>query len=269
MNEQEYEKMSGLEKVYWWHIGRRAIIRVILKKYFSGWPSYDDCSAPSVRGWPRQEKNPPLLLDLGCGTGGNAILLKEFGEIIGADSSPTALKIAQKTTGFSKLILINETRLPFEDNIFDCVTLLDVLEHIKNDDDTISECRRVLKPGGSLILTVPAYQWLFSGHDEALDHKRRYLMKNFTKQLSNVGFRVCFKSYAITFLFPLMALYRLTERIFKRKQKSSYVMFPESINNFFISLLKMEALAFKIGSSFPFGTSIIICAKKQLKPPRR
>ena len=94
-------------------------------------------------------------------------------------------------------------------------------------------------------------------------------MKNLTEQLSDAGFRIYFKSYAITFLFPLMALYRLTERVFKRKQKASYVLFPESINNFFILLLKIEALAFKIGASFPFGTSIIMCARKQLKPPRR
>ena len=226
--------MKELEEVYWWHVGRRAIIRVILKKYFSILS--------------QQEKNCPLLLDFGCGTGGNALLLKEFGEIIGADSSPTALKIAQKT-GFPKLVLVNETRLPFENNTFDCVTLLDVLEHIENDDDALSECRRILKPGGSLILTVPAYQWLFSGHDEALDHKRRYLMKNLTKQISDACFHIYFKSYAITFLFPLMALYRIIERIFKHKQKASYIIFPESINNFFISLLKIEALAFKIGAS--------------------
>jgi len=248
MNEPEYQKLKELEETYWWHIGRRAIIKVVLKKYF------DELS--------RQKKDLPLLLDLGCGTGGNAALLKEFGEIIGADSSPTALKIAQKAD-FSKLIAIhNEARLPFENNTFDCVTLLDVLEHIENDDDAISECRRVLKPGGSLILTVPAYQWLFSGHDEALNHKRRYLMKNLTKQISGAGFRIYFKSYAITFLFPIMALYRFIERIFKRKQKASYVMFPKLINNFFVVLLKIEALAFKIGASFPFGTSIIIYAKK-------
>src|SRR3989344_1324367 len=187
MNEPEYRKMKELEEVYWWHVGRRAIIRAVLKKYLSGH---------------KQEKKPALLLDLGCGTGGNACLLKEFGEVIGADNSAMALKIA-RTADFSKLTLIEKNRLPFEDNSFDCLTLLDVLEHIENDNDALSKCRRVLKQDGLLILTVPTYQWLFSGPDEALNHKRRYLMKNLSKQLSGAGFNICFKSYAITFLFPL------------------------------------------------------------------
>lgn len=247
MNEREYEKMNELEKVYWWHIGRRAIIRAILKKYF--------------RASAHQNEDRPLLLDLGCGTGGNASLLKEFGDIIGVDNSPIALKIAIKS-GFTKLIPINGARLPFKNNTFDCVAILDVLEHIKNDNGAISECKRVLKSDGFVILTVPAYQWLFSGHDEALNHKRRYLMKNLIRKMSDAGFQIHFRSYAITFLFPLMAIYRLIEKISKRKQKASYVIFPGSINNLFILLLKIEALAFKIGISFPFGTSIIICAKK-------
>lgn len=247
MNEQEYKKMRDLEAVYWWHVGRRAIIGTILKKHLS----MSSC----------QDKNRPLLLDLGCGTGGNADLLKNFGEVIGADSSPEAIKFA-KNSGFSELVLVEEARLPFKNNTFDCVALLDVLEHIKNDEDILRECLRVLKLNGSLILTVPAYQWLFSGHDEALNHKRRYLMKNLIRQLSKAGFHISFKSYGITFLFPLMVLYRIIERIFKREQKASYLILPAFINNSFILLLKSESLLLKTGIKFPFGLSIIICAKK-------
>lgn len=245
MNPEEYGRMKNLEKTYWWHVGRRFIIRAMLKKYFNGANE--------------QEKS---ILDIGCGTGGNAMLLKEFGTVMGLDDSKEALRLAQGEGGFSKLVLGEINKLPFDENVFDCITLLDVLEHVNDEKLALDECKRVLKPGGGLIITVPAYQWLWSGHDEALHHKRRYSMAELKNKLKQAGFEIVFKTYAVSALFLAIAFYRYLDKIMGRKQESSYVIFNPIINNLFIFLLRIEALIFKLGLALPFGTSIVIIAKK-------
>lgn len=246
MNLQEYEKMKKLESFYWWHIGRRSIIHTIMQKYFNRSANHNEC----------------IILDAGCGTGGNLIILKKFGKVIGIDESPDALQLASKE-GFSKLVLGEVTKLPFLDNLFDCVALFDVLEHIEDDESALRECSRVLKPRGAFILTVPAYQWLWSGHDEVLNHKRRYTKYEIIQKIKKAGFDIRFASYAITLLFPLMALYRLLKRRLINKKETSYVMFPRSINSLFIVLLRVETIALRFGIIFPFGMSVIVYAEKQ------
>lgn len=245
MQSHNFKELKFFEQKYWWHVGRRFIIEIILSKFYS-------------------KNNIPerKILEVGCGTGGNGRVLSQFGELVGLDNSAEALNLASGQ-GFSKLVLGQAANLPFGNGEFDLVAMLDVLEHIDDTKSVLSECHRALVAKGGLLLTVPAYQWLWSGHDEALGHKRRYRIDRLTTEIAAVGFDVVSKSYIITFLFPAMAAYRITEKIFRHKQEESYVIFPEYINAFFIFLLKIEGWLLKSGIRFPFGTSIIVFARKK------
>lgn len=243
MNSHEYEKIYELENRYWWHVGRRYIIKTLLKKYLS------------------TDSN-QLILDIGCGTGGNFNTLRDFGKVVGVDNSKQALEFA-KQKGHTNTVVASAIDLPFADQKFNCVVMLDVLEHIEDDYSALEEAYRVLKPDGSFLLTVPAYQWLWSGHDEALGHIRRYVKNNIIKKAIDAGFHIEFQSYAISILFPIIALYRLGTRASKIEQTSSYVDVSKFLNAFFMWLLYIEGLLFQLGVHLPFGTSIIIYASKK------
>ncbi|KKU49297.1 hypothetical protein A3H10_01775 [Candidatus Uhrbacteria bacterium RIFCSPLOWO2_12_FULL_46_10] len=243
MNDQEYQTIHELEHRYWWHIGRRYIVKTILKKYLS-------------------TNGNQLILDIGCGTGGNFNTLRDFGKVVGVDNSKQALEFAQQK-GHTETVVASAIDLPFTDQKFNCVVMLDVLEHIEDDYSALEEAYRVLKPNGGFLLTVPAYQWLWSGHDEALGHIRRYVKNKIIKKVIDAGFYIEFQSYAISILFPIIALYRLVTRTSKMEQTSSYVVVPEFMNSFFMWLLCIEGLMFRLGINLPFGTSIVIYASKR------
>lgn len=245
MRANEYREMKVLEKTYWWHVGRNFIIKCFLDKRFSILSSFHN----------------NLILDVGCGTGGNFPLLKKYGQVIGIDDSTLALSLVEKQH-YKKLICGIASAMPFDSFSFDCVVLTDVLEHISDNLELVvlSECLRVLKIGGGLIISVPAYPWLWSGHDEVLNHKRRYMMKEIITKIENSGFKIVQSSYAIFFLAPLIIIYRLIQKLFGSQQKTSYVLCPQPVNFFFITLLRFESFLIKKGLSFPMGTSIFVYA---------
>jgi len=134
----------------------------------------------------------------------------------------------------------------------------------------LAEWLRVLKPGGSLLLTVPAYQWLWSQHDVINNHHRRYLKKELRAQIKKAGFTIDKSSYAVVFSFPIVAASRLISKMSKQKPEdySSFVKLPSGINKLFINFLKVEARAQK-QFNFPLGTSVLIVAKKPAKDSLR
>jgi ubiquinone/menaquinone biosynthesis C-methylase UbiE len=236
------QELHTLESTYWWHVGRLSIIEHQLQK---------------ICGIKRNVK----ILNVGSGTGGTLPVLEKFGRIQNVDTSKEALAFLNASGYKGKLV--KGLKLPFKDGTFDVVTALDVLEHINDDTQALKEWIRVLKPGGSLLLTVPAYQWLWSQHDEINNHYRRYLRKQLRKQLDKAGFKVIKASYAIVFSLPLVVASRLLARLSHKNPDnySSFVKLPRVINTFFINLLKVEALAQK-SFSFPVGTSLLMVGKK-------
>jgi ubiquinone/menaquinone biosynthesis C-methylase UbiE len=124
----ELAKMAALEDRYWWFVGRRFIVAALLRHFW------------------QPDTNPPLLLDLGCGTGGSFGLLRRFGRVIGLDASPDALALARKKHPDVPLVLGDAQKLPFASDRFDLVAVLDVLEHLPDDRQALREIRRVLKP---------------------------------------------------------------------------------------------------------------------------
>jgi len=242
MNNKEYEKLYKFEQFYWWHVGRRDILNFFLKKFLN--------------------KKGIQILEIGCGTGGNLEILSNLSEVTGLDVSKYALDFCRKR-GVNNLALGRAEKTNFPSESFDLILMLDVLEHIKDDKKAIGETRRILKEGGYFLVTVPAYQFIWSEHDEILGHYRRYSISDFSKKLEEAGFDIIKISYFVSLLFPVILGYRILRKILfpKSKKNTAYVVLPKPINNFFIYLLKLEGLLLKY-FNLPFGTSILCIAQK-------
>jgi len=236
MEKQDIIEMQKQEESYWWHISRRFILRSVLDKFIK---------SKSLQ-----------IVDVGCGTGANLKWLNKFGNVIGIDNSQAAVEFCQK---YGNAKWGTADRLPFKNDSCDLVTAFDVLEHMSNDTVVLKEWHRVLKIDGYLYVTVPAYQWLFSPHDKQLQHYRRYLISNLSEKLQKVGFKPIFTSYFFMCTFPVFVIQRIVSQVFNTA--SGYSKVSNRINNFLIGLGKTEAWLLKF-ISFPFGSSIVILAKK-------
>jgi SAM-dependent methyltransferase len=219
MNPEEYARMHALETDYWWFVGRRAIIATLLRKVsqtFLARHHPDRDNSTQAGGNARNTQSTPLLhlLDIGCGTGANLPMLcsvaGDLGYVIGVDFSPLALQFARDQLGGLPVTLLqgDALHLPFRDSSFDIVTMLDVLEHLSDDRRSLHEVRRVLRPGGAYVFSVPAYQHLWSAHDEALHHFRRYEMRDLRALLSANGFIPARLSFAMSLMPPAAWLWR-------------------------------------------------------------
>lgn len=244
MRRDAIQTLDRLETSYWWHVGRRAVIRSLMRAFVK---------------LPDQ----PRILDVGCGTGRNVALLGDFGRAFGADPSPEALAIGRGLGLADRLVGAEAERIPFRDGTFDLVAALDVLEHLEDDRAGLLEIRRVLRPGGYLLAAVPAYRFLWSEHDEALGHRRRYVASELHQKLNLAGYAVVKRSYAISFAFPLIVAFRLWRGLFPptAELQASYVMLPAWLNNTFAGFLSAEAALMR-SMNLPLGTSIFVVARR-------
>lgn len=248
MQKHEYARIAERESFYFWNVGRREILREVLSRYLVQSRSLE-------------------ILDLGCGPGGNFSVLAEFGSVTGLDVSPEALKFAGKYN-FTKLVLGDGKNLPFKDNSYDLVTSLDVLEHLEDDQKVMQEAWRVLKPGGFFLVSVPAHPWLWSDHDEAMRHKRRYSQKEILSKLQKVGFDIMEKSHFVIIAVPINFFRKIKDRIlqkvFSGKQRvvDTYdVEFSKAVNGLLLFWLRIEKFIIRF-ISLPLGTSMFVIAKK-------
>lgn len=240
MNINEYEKMYKIETTHWWSAGKRRII-------------LDSMAKLSL--------NHGKILDIGCGTGINLEIFKDYGSIVGVDNSEYALRFCKLRGKFRLIQADTEQQLPFNQNKFDTVFAFDVLEHLNNDAYVMNELYRVCKKGSYVIITVPAYQFMWSTHDESLHHKRRYSKKALRKVVQDAGFTLKKLSYFNTILFPLILTFRISH-IFRREVKSDfYLPIPSFINWILLSLFSMEKY-FLRKINLPFGLSLLCIAKK-------
>ena len=244
MNPAEYARMHALEDWYWWFVARRAAAAQFLRDH-----------APPER--------PLRILDAGCGTGGMLEVLRKWPEVevTGVDLSPEALRFSHER-GHPRLVGCDLTLLPFRTASFDVVTALDVIEHVPDDARAVSEISRVLRPGGILVASVPAYAFLWGAHDEALHHQRRYDTGQFQKLVHAAGLRVEKQTYLLAALFPVAAAMRLAAR--GRKPGSAEAglpRVPRLINQALIHFQAAE-LAIARRASLPFGLSVLAVARK-------
>lgn len=243
VEESEYEIMAEVEDQHFWFVGTRAVIR----------------DAFLATGVDKDHR----VLDIGCGTGGTMRALAGTATFTGLDFSPTAAGLAGQRTG-NPVVTGSAATPPFRDESFDCVLALDVFEHIPDDGDAMREVRRILKPGGTLIATVPCHPLLFSEHDEALHHVRRYTKRGFQALLNDGGFQTERVTWTNSILFPAVAAYRLGVNLFRsgrKAPKSNASMKLGPLNGFLTRVFLAERRLLK-RTNLPFGLSLLAVARR-------
>ncbi len=244
MEPGEHATMFELEKEYWWFVARRHLLATTLKQFL---------------GWEKTFR----ILDLGAGTGGNQPVLERFGQTFGCDISLTAVQFARRN-GVARLALCDLEALCYASESFDLVTALDILEHLRDDLRGLCEIQRICRPGGYLVIMVPAYGFLWSEHDEALHHVRRYTAWELRNKMTLAGFEVLRSTYFITaFFFPILA-YRVLQNIFKRsvQPRTTYVRLPGWLNRLLVWVLRVEQQILR-WINLPFGVSILCVGRKR------
>lgn len=246
MDIELYKELYETEKVGWWDTSRRNLIMSRIKLLSNS-----------------QAK--PLILDFGCGTGGMLEELQKIAITFGCEKEDIAIELCRKR-GLTNIVKIYDKTIPFENNSFDIVITLDVLEHIEDDFFAISELNRVLKEKGFLLITVPAFMLLWTTRDERLHHYRRYNKKLLVNKLKDTGFIIRKCTYMHFFYFiPLLIIYKLKYLIRRKNKvtdiKTNYSKLPKPINSFLIGILRFESFLMKY-INFPFGVSILCLAQK-------
>jgi len=239
LNPEAYLEMADTESRHWWFTGRRRILSSLI-------------ASLSLPGEAR-------ILEVGSGTGGNLEMLSRFGKVSSVEMDETARAIAAEKTGgaFDIRDGICPDNMPFEpDEKFDLICLFDVLEHIENDVGALASLRELLSNDGQVLVTVPAYKWLWSTHDQFLHHKRRYSSRELISKLDETGYRVAKVSYFNTFLLPLAAGARMIDKLAGRESASGTSVPGRLVNSILHNIFSFER--FFLGwMSFPFGVSIV------------
>jgi len=205
------------------------------------------------------------ILDIGGGVGPTLKKLEEMGVAFGVDISPEAIGYC-RDRGCRRLCLVEEERLPFGDNSFDLVISIDILEHMDCEYRHLREYQRVLKKGGFLLITVPALSWLWSNHDRANRHRRRYSRSGLRNLLDKEGWKIERLSYFCTLLFPLIMAIRLISKMVTRITGDydlawNFKIPGFGLNNLFRRIFSWES-AWLTKRNFPIGSSLLgICWK--------
>jgi SAM-dependent methyltransferase len=234
--------MFEAEQDQWWYAGQRAIALALLE--------------PALG--PAGERR---LLDAGCGTGFNLLALAPLGRATGIDLSPEAL-------GFCRARRVEAVRgsvlqLPFADESFDVVTSFDVIYHawVTDDHAAAAEMARVLRPGGVLLVRVPALRALWGAHDVEVQSRHRYTRPELVALLSASGLRVLRASYCNSLLLPLLLARRFLDRLLARRG-SDVGFLPAPLEWVFSRVLRLEAALVRRGVSLPLGASVTALARR-------
>ncbi|MBF0233851.1 MAG: class I SAM-dependent methyltransferase [Desulfamplus sp.] len=245
MELNEYSTMFNVEDDLWWYRGLRALIFKYITNYFVG-------------------RKGLKLLDAGCGTGAFLSRCRNY-KSTGIDLSGEAVRFC-KQRGLGNVGIASITNIPFSSSIFDIVVSCDVLCQLAegHDEATLEEFNRVLKPGGVLILNLPAFEALKSSHDKAVHIKHRYTRSEVTKKIKKAGFEVEKISYRNFFLFPVAVVVRLVKKIFTSQEDlSSDLSLPHpTINKLLTCVLAIENKIMP-GGDFPVGLSVFCVAVKK------
>ncbi|MCI0586181.1 MAG: class I SAM-dependent methyltransferase [Planctomycetes bacterium] len=253
MDPTAYRQFAELERTHWWFRGRRAVLR-------------------SLMGGALPRARDPWILDLGCGYGGMGEVCSPFGRVVGVDLSVEGLAAA-RSRGYRGAIAADALALPFRERAFDVVCLFDVLEHCDDDARTAKECVRCLKPGGLLVVTGPAYGFLYAHNDRVAHHRRRYTLRGLRRVIEGTGLRVVKGTYVNALLFPailpaVLAL-KAKQRLLPPKGDVTNLSYrtPRLLNEILAAVFSSEgALLRRI--SFPAGHSLALLARKDGGPPR-
>lgn len=232
--------MLAVDEHHWWYRGRRRVIDAELQRL----------SLPK----------PARVLDAGCGSGRTMVDLQRYGDVVGIELSEDAAEIA-RSRGCGEVVGGRVEELPWDADTFDLITCLDVIEHTPDDRLALSELRRVSKPGGWLLLTVPAYQALWSSHDVANHHYRRYARRSLRLACVDAGWEVARITSFNTLLLAPAAAFRLARR--RRTANGNdggsteLAIGPAWLNDALEAPMRLEARWLAGGHSLAAGLSLL------------
>lgn len=234
-----YDRMAAHDSTHWWYRARRDILADYLRRY-----------AHLPEG--------ARILEIGCGTGHNLAMLGQFGQVDALEIDPAAREIASQRLGRS----VGDAPLPalpgVERAAYDLVAVLDVVEHIEDDIAALAAMATCLKPGGKILIAVPAHQWLWSAHDVVNHHHRRYSKRSLSVAIGRAGLKPTKMSYFNSLLFPLAAAARVAGRITGRDDSDDSPP-AKPLNALFEAIFRVERHLVGRVPMTP-GVSIVILA---------
>jgi SAM-dependent methyltransferase len=244
MQQHTYEILAREEDRHWWFRGRRQILESFV-------------SAIAKRAVSHEKLR---ILDVGCGTGGNLSMLQGFGSAGGLDASSAAVAHCQ-ARGVAQITRASAEALPYADGSYDLVTALDVVEHLDDDVTAFREFHRVLRPGGTVLVFVPAFMWLWGPQDDVSEHRRRYTLPQIVERLGQAGFELERATYAnLTFLLPILAGRKLMRSV-GAKPATENDLTPPILNRPFGWVLGAERFWLR-WANLPIGVSVICVARR-------
>ena len=247
MDRVAYERFAKLENTHFWFLSRRAIFFDVLDRVLTG--------ARNLR-----------VLEIGCGAGGMMGPLQRYGTVHGMDIDVEYLRYC-KERGLPRVLAGSGHDLPFTDQGFDLVALFDCLEHIPDEGRALREIHRVVRPGGHVFFSVPAYEWLWSNNDDIAHHQRRYTKRRLRTALRSAGFEVLRASYFNALLLPLIIPSVLIQKLrgklglLPKGYHNTSVAIPGPLNWLFTKLMSAERFAIR-KCDLPFGHSLIAVARR-------
>jgi len=254
MNLGMYSQLTKIEDNHWWFISRRKLIENLLPPYL-------------------RFKN-GRALDIGCGTGGNLKLLRKYcPRVVGIDISKFAIKLAKKKFPkyHFKLGDANKLTKIFSKKSFDLITIFNVLYHrwIINEQNILEQINTLLKPGGYLVITEPAFDFLKREHDIIGMGKCRYNLPYFEKKLRKIGFKIITSTYFNSISFLPAFIIAFYDRfsinktiVLKNEEPAELQIPPILLNKFLLKLMNIETKIIKLVGKMPFGVSLLIIAQK-------
>ena len=242
MDDAAIDEMSAFEDHHWWFVGKRLLVSALLG---------DRLDRPGLR-----------VLDVGCGTGGVLAHLCAHAATVGVDRSVQALRHSANR-GVQSVACADMDRLPFGRARFDVILMLDVLEHFPDDTAVVAEARALLRPGGALLVSVPAYQTLFSEHDRAVQHLRRYSAPHLRRVLEAGGFAVRRLTYTNVAALPPAAIVRgLLPRLgISPGAGTDFREHTPWVNRALVGVYRLEAAVLRVLPRLPAGLSVAAVAE--------
>jgi SAM-dependent methyltransferase len=240
MRQEAYQTAAKLQTDHWWFVGRRRFVRTAMRHLL-----------PSL---------PYRILEVGCGVGANLSWLANFGKVSAVEPDSLALEYARSLNVADVQQGSLPDDIPFTAGKFDVVVSLDVLEHVEDHEAALTTLINMTQDNGYIVLTVPAYPFLWSSHDVLSEHKRRYLRSTLLDLFGKAGLEPVYTSYFNTLLFPLSVLVAFIDRIHK-SDGNWFKKHSPIVNSILKTVFGMESkLAGR--ASIPFGTTLLAVAQK-------